>query len=407
MEIRPIRLDELERFTKIERQAFVMSQDDTEQYMESRYRTYPENTRVLVVEDTIVSQLYIIPTGLWVGGTAPVKMAGIGDVATSPEHRRGGYLKTLLTAVHEELHEQGYAIAVLHPFFYPFYRKFGYELFCTKKQIKVNIKALASFRNRAPAKGRWLPITPSEWATLDAVYQEHCRGHFGRLTRTGPWWEQSVFNAWKNNAHPAYLWQDELGRNRAYIIYSFRPGQGGEREMAIRELVWLDRPAYYEALSFIANHDAQAGKANWYTEENEDIFGLLSDPREAEEHILPDFMLRILDAAQALRERPWPSQVEATFTLALDDDRILRNNDITLQVTVKAGQAQVESRAEKAGAGLSCDIRQLSQLYSGFRSPMQLAELGLLQVHKQQDLEAAQQAFYQLGQPAPFMFDFF
>jgi len=46
------------------------------------------------------------------------------------------------------------------------------------------------------------------------------------------------------------------------------------------------------------------GKAVWNTEQSEDFFGLLDDPREADELIIPDFMLRILDAAQVLRERP-------------------------------------------------------------------------------------------------------
>ena len=278
MEIRPIRLDELECFARIERQAFVMSQDETEQYTQSRYRTHPENTRVLVEQGEIVSQLYILPNHLWLGADT-VKVVGIDDVATPPQYRRYGYLKTLLTQVLEELHtQQGYAISVLHPFSFPFYRNFGYELFCTKKQVRVNIKALSGFRDSTLIKGCWLPITPSEWATLDAVYLEFCRGRFGRLTRTDEWWQQAIANSLKSNDRAAFMWQDVFGRSRAYISYAIRLGENGEREMVIRERVWLDQPAYHALLSFIASHDAQVSRVIWHTEESEDIFGLLSDP---------------------------------------------------------------------------------------------------------------------------------
>ena len=50
---------------------------------------------------------------------------------------------------------------------------------------------------------------------------------------------------------------------------------------------WLDAEARMELLAFIANHDAQADKAVWSGEENQEIFALLDDPREAEEKASP------------------------------------------------------------------------------------------------------------------------
>ena len=408
MEIRPIRSDELKLYAQIEEAAFVTGHEATERYTEQFYRPERENIYGLFENGEMLTTLAIIYSEIWLGA-GTVKMAGIAGVATPPQARRNGYLKILLNQLLDELYTKGYAISVLEPFYFPFYKKFGYELFSTAKEVRVKLGAMQYFLSQAKGGGHWKVVKPDEWQILDAIYNEFCKGKFGRLTRDQTWWNVRVFNNWKDQARTAYVWQDASGCNRAYVLYSFHKKleSGWQRELHIRDQAWLDPQARLELLAFVANHNSQTDTVVWQTEEPDEIFALLPDPRAAQERIYPGYMLRILDAVRALAEKPWHSAANGIFTLALHDDRLERNHKLTLQVTLRDGQATVESVPWVAKAGLACDIRQLSQLYAGYRSPQQLAALGLLEVHSQKDLEAANCAFFYPGQRVPFLSDGF
>lgn len=409
MEIRAVRPEELEQFVEIERDAFVQSPDQVERTRELFYKPHLDHSRALFEDNEIKTVLQFFDGSLWVGEGA-VKMPGISAVATPPHTRRSGYLKTLLTNVLEEFHSNGYAIATLYPFYFPFYKKFGFEQVSATKSITVNLEALQTATKSFNSKGRWRPVKPEEWEKLNALYQQFCKGRYGRLERDEAWWQNSLFVVWKNSAgRLAYLWENEKGEPRGYIIYQIKQvgNDPWTREMFVRDRAWLDTETYREILAFIANHDSQADKASWEAETSEEIFALLPDPREAEEKVWPGYMLRILDAEQALRERPYFPDAKGSFTIALRDDRISHNDNITLQVTVENGKASVESATGTDKAGLYCDVRQLSQIYAGYLSPVKLAEIGLLEVRNQAELEAAQNIFYRAGQPASFMADHF
>lgn len=407
MQVRPIRPDELERFAFIEQAAFLFDRTSIPTWIEHTLKPSMADIRVLEQDGNIVSVLRVIYPELWLGA-GRVKMPGITNVATPPQYRRYGYLKVLLTDVLNELYHAGHAISTLYPFDFPFYKKFGYELVSTQKDVKLKMGALQSLRSKATGKGRWIAASLEQWADLNAIYQAQANGNFGRLTRDQYWWQKRIMCNMKEEPHPAYIWQDATGRNRAYIVYSFKKLDGEwDRELRVHDQGWLDSAAQLELLAFLANHDAQAGAVTWTAASDQELFALLSDPREAEEKIYPGYMLRILDAVRALTERPWYSNANGNFALALQDDRLEWNNNITLHIAVENGQAQVKSVPGTDKAGLSCDIRQLSQMYAGYLSPHQLADLGLLEVRDVAQLDAAQQAFFAHGQPASFMADHF
>ncbi len=408
MEVRPLREEEKETYARMVRDAFVIGENFMPDFIE---RMVLENTRGLFDDEgRFVSGLRLIWNDLWLG-QKKVRMAGITSVATPPEYRRKGLLKHLLREVMRQEYEKGVNVSSLYPFEFPFYRKFGYELAGSVQSVTIKIPAMAGFRSQT--KGQWSQCTAADWLRFKALYDEYCVGRFGRLERPQEnFWQRSIFNIGQTPAAPrtAYIWTDGSGRNRAYIIYELKnkPNTEWERDMVVREMVWLDEAARHEIYVFIANHDSQAERVIWNTEPGDEVYALLSNPRAAKLENESGYMLRLLDVEKALDERAWPvleAGEMAGFSVAIQDDVLAWNDQRTYRLEAKGERVEVSSQAGTERAGLSCDVRILAQLYAGYLSPVNAARLGKLEVRSERELAAAQRLFSPPGQPASFMND--
>jgi len=401
--VRTLKINELEIFGNYVSNAFVMDPERTQRWLELSVKPTLHDTRVLEEDGEIKAALRILYPDLWLG-QGKVKMAGISSVATPPEYRRQGCINRLLEAVMREHREAGYNISTLYPFYFPFYKKFGYELASNSKKIKIKLSALQKFRPKA--KGRWREISHDDWQILNDLYESHCRGNFGLITRPEFRWRWAILRQRLKESKHAYVWYNQDDEPCAYVIYLMHTIKDWDREMQVQEMMWKDYTARHEVLAFLANHDSQADVVIWETNPADDFFALLDDPREAEQTITPGYMLRILDAKGALLERVWQTNTPGAFTLTLHDN-LLEWNNLTLRVEAIGHKIQVETLSQDYKSGLSCDIRQLAQLYAGYLSPVKLAELGLLEVNSEIDLLAAQNLFSPSEQPTAFMADFF
>jgi predicted acetyltransferase len=409
MQVRPLREGEKETFAKMVRDAFVLGESFVPDFMG---RIILEDTRGLFDDEgQLVSGLRLIWNDLWLG-RKKIRMAGVTSVVTPPEYRRKGMLKHLLREFMRQEHARGINVSGLYPFEFPFYRKFGYELASSLQRVTVKIPALAAFRPQTP--GRWTQSTEEDWSRFNAVYEQYCVGRFGRLERpTANFWQRSIFKTYDQGAYiplTTYIWTDEAGNDRAYIIYRMKAKESNEwdRDMRIREMVWLDEAARHEIYAFIANHDSQAERAIWNAEAGDEVYALLSNPRAATIEHESGFMLRLLDVEKALAERAWPaleSGETAGFSLAVRDDVLEWNDRRTYHLQAKGEQVEVSSQPGTEQAGLSCDVRGLAQLYGGYLSPLEAARLGKLEVRSKAELAAAQRLFSPLGQPPTFMND--
>ena len=83
------------------------------------------HTRVLKLNGEIVSIVQIFPKTMFINGKE-ILIAGIGNVATVPEHRKKGYATRLLKATNRFLKEKGFSLAVLFTSINRFYEKVGY-----------------------------------------------------------------------------------------------------------------------------------------------------------------------------------------------------------------------------------------------------------------------------------------
>lgn len=405
MQIRRLTDQDKTRFGEIERDAFQIDPNYIPEFLERSFSS-GEGWGISDEQDELVSVLRVIYPQMHMGQKT-VTLAGITSVATPPEHRRNRYLNTLLTDIMGKIREQGHGVSGLYPFEFPFYKRFGYSHAANSKEITVQMSGLAHFKKLGT--GRWKQKTVEDWADFNDMYNQACVGKFGQVSRTETRWRNNIINRREGKSNTAYMWYDEKGQARAYVVYHMRTSEHDmwERKLLVDSMAWLDDAAYYEILAFLANHDSQAQQVIWNTWEDEPFLTLLDDPRTASEKISAGFMFRIIDAKMALEQRPYAPEISGSFSLTLHDDRLDWNDKLTLQVHIENGQAHVKAEKLQAdNAGLVCDVRQLAQFYMGFLSPMQALRLKLLEVRKPQDLITAQNIFTPQGQPLPFMADF-
>jgi predicted acetyltransferase len=403
MLIRNLTEQERTRFGEIERDAFLIDPGFVPDWLERTYK--PEQTYGIYEDDgELMSVLRVIYPQLWFGH-ASITMPGITNVATPPENRRSGYLNRLLMHVLGLKREMGYGISTLYPFEFPFYLRFGYAQASNTKRIEVSIAALSQYKKLG--SGRWKQKTPENWAEFNDLYEKFCAGKFGLISRDETRWRYYILMFMGKNNQNAYIWYNEKGEARAYLIYRLRESEPWKRKMYIRDMVWLDGQAFREIVSFIANIDSQAQEAIWEAPEDDQFELLLDNPRAVKAEITRGFMLRLVDAKLALEQRPFQPDVSGSFRVTLKDDRLEWNDKVTLQVQVEGGKAQVKAEKLQAeNAGLACDVRQLAQFYMSFLSPINAAKMGLLEVRSERDLQNAQAVFFPSNQPAPFMADF-
>lgn len=190
MEIRGARESELEQVVELSCLAF--DSDDYERYWQyvqgdSSYR--PSQTRVVVVNDKVVSTLRVWERRIRVGESL-VTMGGIGGVCTHPHYRGVGYASALMRDTIEYLKTAGYDIGALFTIIpEEFYRQLGWVSLPLRSSIVV---CNSSIEAETPPGWQITDFTPE--TDLDAVaklYDIANEQQSGTIARTRAYWDMA------------------------------------------------------------------------------------------------------------------------------------------------------------------------------------------------------------------------
>lgn len=352
--------------------------------------------RGLLDGDHLLAQLEIIPLRVRTG-LGEIAAAGVASVASDPATRRRGHVAALMAHVAAELRAAGTPLCILYPFKRSFYARYGWATFFERRLYSGPPALFAHFR---PGPGRFMPAGPPEVAELDRIYSGALRGRFGTLLRDPAWWEREVLHDWEGRRWHAYIWRDEEGVGRSYLIFRFEP-TGTGRRLEAREMVALDPVARAQLFAFVAGHADQVESVRFRAPADAPVNLLFPDPLEC--LVQPHFMLRIIDVAAALEGYHVPRGVAGQLTLAVADDWLPENQGV-YAIEFEGGRCRVARLPDDAPAGLRCDVRALAQIYSRYLRPRTAAAFGLIEAPDRAALELADAAFAGL---APFSADFF
>lgn len=308
-----------------------------------------------------------------------VSVGGIGGVATPPEHRRQGHVRTLAAGLLDEYREDGVHLTALWPFSTPFYRNLGWGI--SNKFTEYTLPpAQLGFGRGADGRCRRLDLT--DWERLRTVEVAATAGTNLSLRRSEEWWHERTLAAWDGDTAPYIYGYERDGELRGYVLYSVTSTSGG-RTLTVDDLVARDEDAYRGLLAFLADQDSQIETVVLRRATETELLEFVPNPDVVECTVKTGPMVRLTGVADPLESYPWPDEVDTQFTLAVSDP-LLDHADGLFTVTVDNGEPTVAREGSDRGgddADLTTDIRTLSQLFVGTYSLAEVEQYGTLTVN--------------------------
>jgi predicted acetyltransferase len=304
-----------------------------------------------------------------------VPLAGLGAVATPPEHRRNGHVRRMVEESLDRWRDE-FPLAALWPFSRSYYEQFGWATANTTYKYQVPLAQL-SFA-RGTADGRPKRVTADDWAALNEAYEAHVADETLGIRRDERWWRERVLG---DDEPYVYAWERD-GEVRGYVAYSFEStGDGmGDRRIDVAGLAAADDHAFRGLLGFLADHDSQAGEAKLYAPDDT-LLDRVPTPGDVACDVHTGPMVRVVDVAGALSAMPYPDGATADLTLAVTDDTVPWNDGVfTLDVSAGGTDCTPTDALEAGDADVTVDVGTLSQLVVGYRDVTDLRRVGELSV---------------------------
>jgi predicted acetyltransferase len=368
--IRPIEHDKIEESLRLSQFAFQYELSEAD--LQERIAKFkPGQSWGYYIEDQLAAKLFILKLQTWINGRS-FDMGGIASVATWPEFRRHGMVKKLLIHALKTMKEAGQTVSFLHPFEFPFYRKFGWETYTELKKYEIPKELIV---NQFTSSGQMKRT--NDWQLLDKLYQAYAQQFNGTLIRDDEWWKRSVIQKSSTTA----IYYNEAGVAKGYIQYKVK-----NKEMNVDELVFLDESARKGLWKFIADHDSMMDKVVLKAPVDDQLAYILSNPRIKQE-IAPYFMARIVDLVPFLERLPMTAGLEKQkLELHISDAFAPWNNGVFVVKWSSSGKAKVkqieavEGKESKVNPlTLTCDIGTLTAMLLGYQRPTLLSTIGRLQ----------------------------
>ncbi|MRG87559.1 GNAT family N-acetyltransferase [Salinibacillus xinjiangensis] len=314
--------------------------------------------------DELAAKLHLIPLSCYINGKS-FPMGGISNVATWPEFRRQGMVKQLLAHALQYMKANGQTLSFLHPFSFPFYRRYGWEYTFNEKEYTIPIE---KFKKKWETKG-YMRRIKHDYTLLDQVYNEYAKNYNGMLNRDEKWWKQRVLK----EEYQVAVSYDEHEAAAGYVIYQVK-----KDIMNIMELVYTNLASLKQLLEFIGNHDSMVKKVEMVVPENDTLPLLIDEPR-FEQKINPYFMARIVDVQKFLKDFSYeqPSDESATSIAITVEDDFFPENSGTYFIQPSSNNVSY-SRSVVKSESIQCSIQILTGMFLGFKRPMEYYDTGLL-----------------------------
>ncbi|WP_223879971.1 enhanced intracellular survival protein Eis [Paenibacillus spiritus] len=361
MKIRQLTHEEFEASTSLDEYAFQFTLPQEER-VKAKERFRPEQVWGAFDDSGALLAHYTwLPFQVFLQGKA-VPMGGIAGVATWPENRRQGLVAHLLKQALEGMRKEGQVLSFLHPFKVPFYRRFGWEVFCECKKYRIPAAQFPSWPAVSVKRGK------AELKQLNTLYNRFASAYNGALIRNEEWWERTVLG----HGNQCAVYYTDKGEAEGYLLYRI-----ADRTLLIGEFVYSGEEARRGLWSFISNHDSMVTHAEMNRVPSDDYLPyLLDDPRISQE-VHPYFMARIVDMEAFMAKYRFAPAAACSFHLSLTDQQAPWNQGLWKITVNEDGTPKTERIGDgQKRANVHTDIGTLTAVLLGYRTVEEMSACG-------------------------------
>ena len=354
MEIRLVRPEEQKQADRVDAVAFVMPMPEKSEWTGCTWGCFSDAG---VLESVATDWPYTV----YYDGH-PVKMGGVGSVASLPEARLQGGVRSLISEILRRDQENGVVFSALYPFSHTYYRKYGYEICSSLTPVSFPTKALRGYRHHVMEVQPIHDLGDTEALT---ELQERFSARYNMAVKRAEFgWKRILSEETPEGGVSGYM-LTKYGQVQAYVF--FRPQTTeGRRRLWVTDFAYEGRDGLRAMMGFLYRLAPQYKEVRMMLPPDLPLDALISEPHEIKgEPAARSLMVRLLDIEQGLSGLRHPCG-DWQCTIRVRDD-FLPHNSGCYQMTCSGGELEV-LRVNSDVADLAVSIQTLTQLCLGYYS---------------------------------------
>ena len=330
----------------IETYCFHARVEDVEAEKEKCEKKTDEDWGAFDEDGTLMARIINNHLNLYLDGT-PIRVGGIGAVATLPEYRASGAIRRIFAELLPQAYQNGEVLSALYPFKHEFYRKQGYESVSSSNTYTLDPAHLGKYRFAGEVK-KWngeedvthylevYTAFASRFNLAKERSEEDMRSH---MKCDKPYMDRKF----------SYLLHQE-GRPVSYVIFT-DVKQDPQPLLQVEECAWTDREGFEAILGFLARFEADYGKIKLTLPFGLDLLNIIQTPGVYEIEHTPGhhFMVRAVNAKELLKVIKKPEDCD--FSIKVTDALIPENNGVFRVKTDDVSDAKEDAPDLELGVG--------------------------------------------------------
>lgn len=257
---------------------------------------------------TLMSNFECIPFSTYFEKSA-LNCLGIGGVATKPEYRRGGLVRSLFDEAFKMSPEYGWDYSLLSPFSTTYYRKFGYEPILWHINAKAETTVMSNIERCFDVE----LVTPDNVSKLITLYNDIAKSTNLLVVRRE---SKDFFHKPYTECEYTYMYKKD-GAERGFISYKIdRPTS----RIVVNELYFYDKEALLGLLGFLRVYEGNLKYIEFAKlSANSPVIDAFKEPRAFTITLSYGNSGRILNMENVLKAKKYPKQYGKFSFLSIDD----------------------------------------------------------------------------------------
>lgn len=321
-------------------------------------------------------------------------LGGVGGVATLPQYRRNGIIRTCMNFTLRDMYEQGYAFSFLYPFSMQYYRQFGYEAANTVHKWTIPFAEL----QKRSIEGKVEQIFPGDCTEpLLEIYQKFYQG-YNLSSICGQYREAFEKENLLKQKRYVFLYRNAKGEPRGFFTYRKKEKEDGTvmdctPSFASRnDFLFLDTQAFWAMLSFIKTaFGSYYTKIQFGVPADIPLTNLVGENNMAQCERFCGGMVRVVNVQKVLEMCRCKGNGE--LCMEIHDSILLENHGVWKISFAEGKDNRVEKMDGSEKADITLPVNAFSALICGEKSAADITWMPNVEVHaKEMELH---KIFYQ------------